>query len=708
MVGKMILPLLGGAPAVWNTCLLFFQAVLLLGYLYAYLSSRWLPVRVQVLIQGILIALAVWVQPIRIEPTLAAVSSASPITSVLLLLLWGVGLPFLVLSTMSPLLQRWFHASRHAESGDPYFLYSASNLGSLIALLGYPFLIEPFLRLSSQSHLWRLGYAVLGGLVLACLFLFYKQEETQEAFQQESGPVANPIQWKTRLHWVLLSLVPSGLLLAVTNYLTRDLSPIPLLWVVPLALYIGSFAIVFARTPLFSHETMLRWQPFFLLPPLALYFLPGKNSLWLELPIQLVAFFVHTMVCHGELVRHRPHPQRLTDFYLWIAVGGVLGGAFVTLLAPVVFTTVLEFFLLYLAVMALRPPMPRHKPLRFMQWVYIFAGMITLLVAGMATRDMVIIITVSTIAVVGGVALLGWILLRRGSQPWHVAGSAAVLMGLLLLVFSPRILFQDRSFFGPVRVMHNELRQLRILMHGVTIHGAQSEDSVIAREPLTYFHPTGPFGTIYSMIPAPPGRRSVGIVGLGTGSLVMYGQEGDHFTFYEIDPLIARIAQEEALFTYLTLARCQWRIVLGDARLSLSREDEPRFDWLVLDAFSSDSIPSHLLTREAMQVYKDKVKPGGGVAFHITNYYLDLRPVLAALITDVGWVGYVRSDLRRVESPERYISSSTWVVAAASLDLLVKVANDPGWVPLDRLPSIPVWTDDYSNLARVIEWPWSR
>lgn len=702
MIGKMVLPLLGGTPAVWNTCMVFFQGMLLLGYLYAHWISKSIKPRWQGIMQIAGFCVAFCFLPVRfsgIPP-----GEGLPFFWLFYTLAIAAGLPFLVLSALAPLLQGWFSRSGHSASGNPYFLYSASNIGSLVALLCYPVVIEPFFRLSTQGFLWKTGFGFLGCLLILCVFFGTRNGElitdTQDD-QEESAAIPVPVI--TRLRWILLAFTPSCWLLAMTNYLTKDLTPFPLMWVLPLAIYMATYAIVFAPKPVFSHARMLQWQPFFLLPPLVLFMLPGKNSLWLELPIQFSAFFINAMVCHGELVQSRPHPSRLTEFYLWIAVGGVLGGLFVSLLAPVLFTFEMELPVAILLCICLRPITDLVPKLALKHIFALLVISVAVLFVTFKNGNIFLILNVFTIIGMLLFSLIGVILSGKGISPWKQGAAIAVFLLVFRFLFAPDVMFQERDFFGTVRVVHDQKRKIRMLMHGSTSHGVQSDLPELSKEPMAYYHPTGPFGMIYPAIPVEAGKRNAALIGLGTGSQAAYGEKGDQFTFFEIDPVIARVAKDDRYFTYLKDTKAQWRVVLGDARLSIQQSPANGYDLLVVDAFSSDAIPVHLLTREALRLYESKLKPEGLMAFHITNHFLDLRPVVGSLAADIGWRGYVMHDIRKATSDGRAISGSKWVVLAKDQRLLERFAADPRWVDLNKIPPVQVWTDDFSNILRVLQ-----
>jgi SAM-dependent methyltransferase len=704
MAGKMVLPLLGGTPAVWNTCLVFFQAVLLGGYLYAHVTSFYLSMRMQIAIHLGLLCLAFFLLPIQFGNASVPSDSQSPLFWLLYILTLHIGFPFFLLSSSAPLLQRWYHYSGHEQARDPYFLYAGSNIGSLFALLSYPIVIEPFLHVADQSETWRIGYAVLLGLFLVCGFWVGRrnghENNAPDAVEETPAP-----KTKDRVRWLMLSFAPSCLLLTVTQYITRDIAPVPLLWVIPLALYMGSFVIVFSRFSLISHHWMRRCQMFLFFPPLLLYMMPGKNDIWMDLPVQLLALGVHFLVCHGELARSRPHPYRLTEFYLLMSLGGVLGGLFVMLVAPLLFTSTLEYPLTFLLIMALRPTdtTKRFAPAKKIVFGFLCC-MIALILSWQLATDLRIMLNAFTVIMLVASGLLGWLLICAQWRPAILSAGVGFVLLLLSYGFAPDLLFSGRNFFGTVQVKHIANRELNFLIHGSTMHGVQSTHPSLQNVPMAYYHFSGPFGDIDSMVRRTPGTKRVGIVGLGVGTQLMYGQDGDHFTYFEIDSLVVSIAKEKQWFTYLHEGKADWDIVMGDARFSLQTQPDAQFDLLVVDAFSSDSIPVHLLTREALRVYLSKLKPGGCIAFHVTNHYLDLPQVLAALARDAAIPAYLKTDNHHASMISKtYISSSVWAVFFKDGQMVDQLPNREEWKNLAEEKPIPVWTDDYSNVLRVIK-----
>jgi hypothetical protein len=575
----------------------------------------------------------------------------------------AVGLPFFLLSSSTPMLQRWFSLSGHKQANDPYFLYAASNAGSLVGLLGYPLLLEPTLRLSVQSHLWSYGYLLFLAMTVACGTLVWRPQPDMAvapaAPREEAGEAENDAAWRRRLRWIALAFVPSSLMMGVTTQLTTDVPAIPLFWVLPLAFYLLSFVLVFARRPPISHEWLIRRLPFLILAALVPTVCKTKLPLLALIPLYLLTLFAVALVCHGELARSRPRVSRLTEFYLWMSFGGVLGGIFNALVAPLVFSTVVEFPLVLVFAALLRPPIdqkpePPAKAARTKRNDWLLPAALGLCMA----------------AVIGGLAHAGlqpgrplvilifgysmvWCL-SFGKRPLRFAAGLVALLAAGSLYTGPfgKILLTERSFFGVSRVTNDPAGRLRNLFHGGTSHGIQSLDPAQSREPLAYYSRPGPAGTILRALQAKAlygnegevRKPSWAVVGLGAGAMACYLQPGESLTYYEIDPTVKRIASDPRYFTFLSQCAPAAQIVLGDARLKLRGAADGSYDLIVLDAFSGDTIPMHLITREALALYMRKLAPGGMLAFHISNLYLDLAPTLGALAHDAGLVCLVADD----------------------------------------------------------------
>jgi SAM-dependent methyltransferase len=707
LFGRMVLPLLGGSPTVWNTCMVFFQAALLGGYLYAHLTTRHLTVRRQAALHLVFLAAAGVMLPLSIAGA-APPGGGAPIPWLLLLLLTSVGLPFLVLAGNGPILQRWFAESGYPGAADPYWLYAASNLGSLLALFAYPLLLEPRLRLAEQSLTWTLGYGALGVLVAGCAALVWRSAGAAPSPVGGEAREAAPVPGLgERAAWVALAFVPSSLLLGVTTYLTTDLTPVPLLWVLPLAIYLLSFILVFAERPPVPHRWMLAVQPVVLAAVTVLLLGTSLSRPALAIPVHLAGLWVTGMVCHGELARRRPAPARLTEFYLWIALGGVLGGVFNVLVAPLLFTHTWEYPLV-LVLSCLARPWPRERlALRYGPRTALLAsGVALLLIAALAG---------SPGGMPGPLALAGVVLVAAllTALLWGTPLWLAAVLGSVYLVRASaahpqaETLHAERSFYGHYQVAAYRGRTARyhVLTHGSTMHGAQNRAPEERDDPLTYYLRFGPLGDVFGTMGITTRPRRVAVVGLGGGTTAAYAAEEEGWTFFELDPGIERIARDTTLFTYLADSPAPTRVVLGDARLSLAheeREGAPGYDLILLDAFTSDAIPIHLLTREALEVYLSRLEPGGRIAFHISNRYLKLEPVVAALARERGLHARVGSWAIPRRTP--YDVSSTWVVVTREEADLGMLAADRRWRPARVDRAVPVWTDDYSSILSVFSW----
>jgi spermidine synthase len=944
MVGKMLLPLLGGTPAVWNTCMVFFQAVLLAGYGYAHAATAWLGARKQALLHLVVLLIPFFFFPLAVNRELIASGAANPIPALLLVLTLSVGVPMFVVCASAPLLQKWFASTNHPAARDPYFLYGASNLGSMLALVAYPALVEPNLRLDQQRILWAVGFGLLALATAACAWFLWRSpvpvtdksldapaespasstavHASKERFsgrpasrKGKSGPnlpeqpsVAtlpdttlggDVTAWRV-LRWIALAFVPSSLMLGVTTYITTDIAAIPLLWVLPLALYLLSFILVFSSLPVqrvafwvllvglvgavvflvapWAAEMMstarsaavvkvvvrlsalaaLAAFPFRKVPDLLhkfmvlampllvllLVFLMQTGSkvggVEYRIALHLLVLFVVAMVCHGELARDRPPTRYLTSYYLWMSLGGVLGGLFNGLVAPLVFNALVEYQLALVLACLLLPALSvlaesswgrtadlclgglfvgvgvlllvlryrdhdlHYEHLRSEFWGWEVVGLILLLAVGVAAAlrgkgerpadrwlDLALPLCLAVLVVGlrwGLYADVVWPRVRAAAkmvnlEPAHFVevlafGIPAVMcytfverslrfglgLGALLLagifagsVHDKGLLFQKRSFFGVLQVKEgteqwgDTVYHYRTLVHGTTLHGQQFTDNeAVRQEPLTYYHRTGPIGQLFGAYNTDP-SRNVAIIGLGTGTMACYALPGQHFTFYDIDPVVRDISfrEEGAYFTFVNDARrrgAKLDLILGDARVTMERNqlaDADRYSLMVIDAFSSDAIPIHLITREALQLYLSRLTEDGIVAFHVSNRYLRLNPVLANMAEESGLAILYESD-DRDEWPGK--SSSTWVVLARKPEYLSRLIRTEPWeaeqkeiesalLPLTVLPSptpgiasqawmlhgiagsirgrwdvpkteprVGIWTDDYSNLLSVFSW----
>ena len=701
MVAKMILPRLGGSPAVWNTSMVFFQALLLAGYSYAHFSYRGLGPRRQPLIHAGLLLLPLALLPIAL-PAWTAPSESVELW-VLALLAVTAGAPYFAVTTAGPLLQRWFATTDDPDALDPYFLYATGNVGSMVGLLAYPALVEPFLPLAAQARLWAGGYVVFVALVAACAVVAVRSSRARTAPAAASAAPtaasAPPLSWMVRLRWIGLAFLPSSLMLGVTTYLSTDVAAVPLLWIVPLVVYLATFIVAFSRrwSPLTLHAR--RWLPLLVLPALiamGLTYGVGQPVVVI-IALHLVALLGVGMAAHGRLADERPPVERLTEFFLLISVGGVLGGLFNALIAPVVFNSLVEYPLVLLAALLTCTPQAqglRRRVAGLSVGVLPAAVLFVVpLVVGYLLRGADVHpagVTLGALVVIP-FAVIGY---RVAERPARVI-LAVSLVALAILPGLQPSLHTERTFFGVHRV--TDADGFRQLAHGTTLHGAQSLDPDLAHRPTTYYSPDGPVGDVMA---TRDGSGRIGGIGLGTGAIAAYASAGQPVTFFEIDPAVVRIAEDDRLFTFLSGSRGDVDVVVGDGRLSLTEEPHASFDVLILDAFSSDAVPVHLLTREAVALYRSKLAPGGVMAFNISNRHLDLEPVLGGIAGELGLAGLTARD---GGDGTRAHSASQWVVLADSADLEELAAGDL-WSPLDTQPGGRLWTDDFSNILRTVKW----
>jgi SAM-dependent methyltransferase len=747
MFAKMVLPVLGGSPSVWAVAIFFFQAALLVGYCYAHLLMRALPPARTGLLHLGLCLVAFLVLPIGLPSGWGEPPPGAPYLWQLGVFTTALGLPFLAVSANAPLLQAWFAKTGHSQGKDPYFLYAASNFGSLIALLGYPFVLEPTFGLKMLSRLWALGFALLAILLAACFVLMSRAQlgETPTEVAAEagtSGADSKPT-WPERLGWVGLALVPAGLLTAFTTHITTDIASAPLLWVLPLSLYLLTFVLVFRDRAVIPPSILLPLHLIAVIVALLTLSQTKHESWFVTSSTGVVAFFTSAMVAHRTLYEVRPAARYLTEFYFWMALGGALGGLSAALIAPKVFSEVYEYPLLLALSLACRPG------------VFSTAALGRLAVSlknipaavrmesranpaqpasspGLTEKDWNTIL-VLWLLIAGGILIIYWVpfavnRFNLDLAQWGSTALVALILGVLVLLnvrSPPRQLVAgllmclsvvwlesavkrgeaQRSYFGVYRVQLSEDGDYHVLMHGTTLHGAQrirDEEGKRVEDttPVTYYHPKSPMaqtiGKVRERLAAEGRKGRYGVIGLGAGTLACHSQEGESWRFFEIDPVIVGIAKNPEYFTFLSKCQPNPDIVLGDARLTLSKEPDGSFDLILVDAFTSDAVPVHLMTAEALKLYLDKLKPDGIALLHISNRYLDLDSVLGATATLIpGIHGFILSD----DTSDGSYATSTSTVALFAKD-------EKTLEPLRTLQEISElegdvvqpWTDDYSDI----------
>jgi hypothetical protein len=704
MFAKLVLPKLGGAPSVWAVSMCFFQAILLAGYGYAHALNKLFSARHAVFVHLSLLAIASLALPFGLPADVSEPPAGDAYIWLIGVLALGVGLPFFAIAGNAPLLQAWFSRTGHPDAQDPYFLYRASNIGSLIALLAYPILVEPGLGLVSQSLFWTAGFLALVGLIAVCGWQLLSAASVPMVGSQHPSPtehIARAVDWNQRALWVTLSFLPSGLIVAVTTHVTTDVASAPFLWVVPLALFLLTFVLVFRDVLRFNYGYVCAALPAAVLGVVL------TQSMLISSVFALAAFFLGAIVCHRELYLRRPAKEQLTEFYLWMSFGGVLGGVFSALIAPHIFKSVFEFQLLALLSLLCRPGVVLGRDIA-LDWrrmaTVVASGLALMLGYKMAVAAGVIPSDRGYLIVLVGALCYGLYRIRR----WPEHAAAMVLTMIAAAAMSPADLFTlhvERSFFGTHRVTVSADGAARMLLHGTTVHGVQilrdqSGRSIDVPTPATYYYPQGPMAQgvdIARRHLASQGKvLRVGVVGLGAGSLACYAKPSEAWRYFEIDPSVVNIARNPTLFSFLPKCQPNADIIIGDARLTVGKEPAGQFGYLVIDAFSSDSIPVHLLTAEAIHMLTSKLDADGVMALHISNRHLELAPSLASTIATLPGLSAVLVDDRPANAGGMDFASRV-VFVARNKQALAGIAAGPNARALE--PSgASAWTDDYSGV----------
>ncbi|OYX56913.1 MAG: spermidine synthase [Brevundimonas subvibrioides] len=712
MVTKLVLPMLGGSPSVWNTAMVFFQTALLAGYGYAHLLQRLTSMRAQMATHLVLLLLAALFLPLKINGVLGDPDPSAPIGWLLATLALSVGAPFAVLSATAPLLQAWYARVRvgHADGRNPYVLYAASNLGSFLALLAYPLILEPLMTLSGQRVSWSGGYAAFMLMVVALAVVAWRRGQIGGA------PVARletsaPIPWREKIILVLLAAAPSSLMLGVTAHLATDVASAPFLWVIPLALYLLTFVIAFQDRPWIPLPITLVVAAAVSLACIA--FTAFRTGDWiLMFGLHLGAFFLLALMCHQRLAARRPPPDRLTEFYLLMSLGGVVGGAFTALLAPVLFNGVWEYPLV-LVLAGLARPMNK-APIK--NWeVYLFVGAVLAtglppLLSAAAQADwgfgwwlnnnvsdnMAGLTQFIMLAPI----LAGFIL--RDRTPAFVIIAAGIALSTAYIARGYEAAFTDRSFFGVMKIGVTEDPrlggQVNILMHGTTLHGAQPRNPAFACMPTLYYAPASPIGQTTQMLQLRRPALKIGVVGQGSGAMAGYKRAADEMKFFEIDPMVDRLSRDPQWFSFISgCADGPIETVLGDARLTMARETAGTYDLLLIDAFSSDSVPTHLLTVEAIEGYLKLLKPDGVVILHLSNRNLDITLPAAAAAQALGAANLHQLYQESPLAPDMAEASTEALILSPTDEGLAEFRGQAQWRTLAETDVRP-WTDDYVNL----------
>jgi hypothetical protein len=706
---RMVLPRLGGSPAVWSVAMVFFQSLLLGGYAYAHylmrLRSRLIPVTIHL----VLLAIALLTLPLSIAGGWGEPPSGGYAFWLLGLFAVSIGLPFFALAANNPLLQAWFVRTGHPNGTDPYFLYASSNIGSFLALLSYPVLLEPLFTLRTQNLIWTGGYGLLIVLIAACGVLLLRSPVSAAIDVLAEESAAPPPAWILRARWIFLAAVPSGLLIAVTAHISTDIAAAPLLWVLPLSLYLLTWVLVFQSRPLLPHKWMLLAQPLAIAGVIVLLAIGGEQNLLLTLGGNLLFFFVIAMACHGELARTRPAAKYLTGFYVALSFGGMVGGLFAGLIAPFTFSWIAEYPILLALAALCRPPGGNERLPGWSRWYWPFLAVLAVALIAPSWSGGKTMLGETRVWAIGAVGVLSAVLaLAVNANRWKIF--ATVVVALVLIRAYPADngrVETVRSFFGVHKIVVTPGGQYHVLMHGTTIHGAQRFQNndgtpITGRpEPISYYHKDGGIGQAIAAIRARKGAAlRVAVIGLGAGTLVCASVPGETWKFFEIDQSMVDTARDVRYFSFIRNCAPDLRPVMGDARLTFAREPDGIYDLIIVDAYSSDAIPIHLATEEAMKIYKDKLAPQGAVLMHVSNRHLELASVVVG-IADANdlksWV-YDQDSNR----DDEYIFPTSVVVSARDQADVGKLASSDVWELTEADENQRVWTDDYCNVLGAV------
>jgi hypothetical protein len=698
MIARLLLPAYGGSATVWSTSSLLFQVLLLLGYAYSHWSTHRLGIRWQPRVHAIVLFLPFAALPIALPNDAAPTQDTSPALWLLRTLVLTIGLPFVVVATTGPLLQKWYSWTDGRRADDPYFLFAAGNLGSFAGLLAYPLLVEPTLSLRNQRDWWSIAFAAYAVLTALCavVVLMSRQESESAAAEQVLAHADARVPRSTALAWLGLAFFPSALMLAVTSYVSTDIAAVPLLWVAPLAIYLATFVAAFSRTSRSVPSGLARLAAGVCVVAAIGTVMPRANSVLIaEISIQMVMLGLVSYVVHARLAARRPDPRHLTYYFLVIAAGGALGGLLNGLIAPTLFDRVLE----YPVLLAVVPVVAVGAGAAAQTWL-----------DRLAARSVLWVVVLVALVLLGG-GRTAWALAQGEPAPLYAWSAVLVLVGLLafrmaqqrlvlvalvsLVLVGPMVLTehesldQSRTFFGTNRVL--DRGGMHLLFHGPTVHGSQftGEESGV---PTLYYARSGPLGDVFEGTDF----GEVGVVGLGAGTIAAYAAPDTQLTFFEIDSEVVRIAEDPRFFTYLADSPADIDIEVGDGRLLIGEQPAGRFDLLVLDAFSSDAIPTHLLTTEAMRTYMSRLSPGGLLAIHISNKTFDLSPVLLGAARRLGLSG-----ARRSGGSGAGAAVSDWVVLSADESVVDALVGEDGWRLLSGREV--VWTDDFSSVLTVFK-----
>lgn len=707
MFSKMVLPLLGGSSSVWNTAMVFFQLVLLGGYIYAHVISKYLKFGVQVIVHGLVLGLGCFFLPLSIANGWTPPETGTQAFWLIGLFAVSVGVPFFAISANAPLLQRWFSRTDDRDADDPYFLYSASNAGSLLSLCLYPVVFEPMLRLREQTSLWASGYALLIGFVLVAGYIgtVRQNNKIKNIAKIDVKPIKTSIS--QRLIWIGLAFIPSSLMLGVTSHMTHNIASAPFLWIIPLALYLLTFIIAFAKTPVISSKTLGYLTPIAIVSAL-MFGMVLNDNLILSIIISLISYFVIALACHMKLVETRPETDRLTEFYIWMSLGGVIGGAFNALLAPITFSTVYEYILVLGAAGFVSFKFNPNLSDQTSRQKKMFQ---TLLIATfMLTALFLLKVPMMISCLLPGLYLV-YKLERMSAQPRFTMISALSIVSAVAFVvplIGQKNVLMDRSFFGILGVEAKTTPHglIHEFSHGDTLHNFQFQNPELRATPLAYYSKGNSFdrGLSFARSLSVNGDLDVAMIGLGAGAMACYERAQDNWVYFEIDPAVVDMARNPKFFSYMKECSYVSDVRIGDARIKLDKIPKNSKDYIIVDAFSSDSIPAHLLTVEAMELYLSRLKTDGILFFHTSNRVMDVSSVVANLAENAGL------DSRYIEMTDfpdsqypGYDSKSSAVLVGAAEQMKDAEAFDAKWQERRPSPDVGLWSDDYSHIIGTLK-----
>ena len=702
MFAKLVLPLLGGSSNVWNTAMVFFQLALLGGYIYAHLISKYLKFSTQVILHGLVLTFGCLFLPLSIAEGWTPPESGTQAFWLIGLFTVSVGAPFFAISANAPLLQRWFSRTDDKDANDPYFLYSASNAGSLLSLCLYPIVFEPMLRLREQTGLWAIGYVLLIMSILGAGYFAISRRQSE--VQQETGVHSQigKITVTQRLIWIALAFIPSSLMLGVTSHMTNNIASAPFLWILPLALYLLTFIIVFAKSPIISPKVLSYFLPVSIVAAL-LFGMIFNNNLLLSIVISLVCYFIIALASHMRLVETRPNAERLTEFYIWMSFGGVLGGAFNALLAPLIFNTVYEYTLvLGMACLVYFRFDPKMTDNRERQKSFIETILISGIIFGILLFAKVPMIF--SFLVPG--FYMAYKLERLSATPRLTMISTIGVVAALAFVVpltGQKNLLMERSFFGILGVKAKETPHglIHEFSHGDTLHNYQFQSEELKKIPLAYYSKGNSFdrGLTFARSLNANGDLSVAMIGLGAGAMACYEKPQDNWVYFEIDPAVVKMANDSNYFSYMENCSHTSDVRIGDARIKFEKIPLASQDYIIVDAFSSDSIPAHLLTIEALELYRSRLKPNGLVFFHTSNRVLDVSSVVTNLAENANLDSrYIEMTSFPDSSFPGYDTESSAVIVGTHSQMKLAEKFDENWKVRVPSPDVGLWSDDYSHI----------